>query len=414
MAELIRPAAGAGGPRGAALPPDGAASAHQPETADVTALEAWLLGEALRLDDPGDVLSGLGMRLDAVGVPVDRITTAIEALHSEYSGVGRFWTWEEGATVRLFPHGAQEGTIYQNSPFAYVHRTRQWLLLDLANTPDDLFNIVPDLKAGGYRHYVCVPIFFSNGTENGITFATRAAQGFGEDGIAVLRRIMPALAAGMEIRAANARLRAVLRIYVGDEPHRAILSGTIRRGQVSRIRSAILFADMRNYAGISATLTPEQAVEFLNRYFDCVVPPIEAEGGEVLKYIGDGVLAIFRDAGDVPASAADAAFRAALQAIARAEAANRQGRFASPVTLGIALHHGEAAYGNVGSGGRLDFTVIGRDVNLASRIAQLNKILGEPVLMSEAFVARLSGARELLGSHIFEGFDEAVPVFRPA
>jgi adenylate cyclase len=380
----------------------------------VAALEAWLLTEAPRLDDPGDVLSGLAARLDALGVPVDRITTAIEVLHSEYSGVGRFWTREEGATVRLFPHGAQEGPIYQLSPFAYVHRTRQWLVLDLANTPDDLFNIVPDLKAGGYRHYVCAPIFFTNGNENGITFATRAADGFGEGGVAVLRRIMPALTAAMEIRGANKRLADVLRIYVGDEPHRAILSGAIQRGQVSRIRSAILFADMRNYAGISAALTPERTVELLNRYFDCVVPPIEAEGGEVLKYIGDGVLAIFRDVDGKPDGAADAAFRAALQAIARVEAANRQQRFASPVTVGIALHHGEAAYGNVGSGERLDFTVIGRDVNLASRIAQLNKILGEPVLMSQAFVDRLRGEPELLGTQTLEGFDEPVPVFRPS
>lgn len=412
MAELITPAADAEVTPGAAWP-DGGVSARQPENPDVAALEAWLLGEALRLDDPGDLLSGLAMRLDGLGIPVDRITTAIEALHSEYSGIGRFWTREEGSTVRLFPHQAQESDIYLRSPFAWVHRTRQWLLLDLAATPDDLFNIVSDLKAGGYRHYVCVPIFFSNGSENGITFATRA-QGFGDDGIMVLRRIMPALAAGMEIRAANKRLRDVLRIYVGDEPHRAILSGTIRRGQVSRIRSAILFADMRNYAGISASLAPEQAVELLNSYFDCVVPAIEAEGGEILKYIGDGVLAIFRDAGDRPDGAADAAFRAARQAIARAEAANRQGRFASPVTLGIALHHGEAAYGNVGSGGRLDFTVIGRDVNLASRIAHLNKILGEPVLMSQAFAERLSSEPEPLGAQMFEGFDEAVPVFRPA
>jgi adenylate cyclase len=413
MAAMITPAADAGLTPGATSP-DSAASTRQPDIPDVAALEAWLLEEAPRLDDPGDVLSGLAIRLDGLGIPVNRITTAIEALHSEYSGVGRFWTREEGSTVRLFPHRAQESEIYLRSPFAYVHRTRQWLLLDLADTPDDLFNIIPDLKAGGYRHYVCAPIIFTNGNENGITFATRAPQGFGEDGIAVLRRIMPALAGAMEIRAANKRLRDVLRIYVGDEPHRAILSGTIRRGQVTRIRSAILFADMRNFAGISASLTPEQAVELLNRYFDCVVPAIEAEGGEILKFIGDGVLAIFRDADDKPDGAADAAFRAARQAIARAETANRQGRFASPVTLGIALHHGEAAYGNVGSGGRLDFTVIGRDVNLASRIAQLNKILGEPVLMSQAFAERLSREPELLGEQMFEGFDEVVPVFRPA
>jgi adenylate cyclase len=259
-----------------------------------------------------------------------------------------------------------------------------------------------------------VPIFFTNGTDNGITFATRSPEGFGERGLPILRHLMPALAAVMEVRAVNRRLESVLRIYVGDEPHRAILSGTIRRGQVSRIRSAILFADMRNYAGITSTLSPESAVELLNAYFDCIVPPVEAEGGEVLKYMGDGLLAIFRDLGDDTGGAAYSALTAAIQAIARIETANGEGRFPSPVAIGIALHHGEAAYGNVGSGERLDFTVIGRDVNLASRIAHLNKVLGEPVLMSQAFVEHLWGTPELLGDHSIEGFEEKVPIYRPA
>jgi adenylate cyclase len=376
-------------------------------------IDRWLLDESIRLRDMGDVLSGLADRLNGAAIPVDRITTAIEALHSEYAGIGRFWTKEEGSSVRLFPHGSRGELVYRDSPFAYVHRTRQWLLLDLDETPDDRFNIVPDLKEAGYLYYLCVPIFFSNGTENGITFATRSPDGFGEEGLVVLRQIMPALAAVMEIRAVNHRLESVLRIYVGDEPHRAILSGTIRRGQVSRIRSAILFADMRNYAGITAHLSPEQAVELLNGYFDCIVPPVEAEGGEVLKYMGDGLLVIFRDRGDDTGAAAYAALTAAIQAVARVEAANAEGRFPSPVAIGIALHHGEAAYGNVGSGERLDFTVIGRDVNLASRIAHLNKILGEPVLMSQAFVEHLWANAEPLGAHVIEGFEETVPIYRP-
>jgi adenylate cyclase len=381
--------------------------------ADAAAIEEWLLNDGTRLEDAGALLAGLAERLNRLDVPVDRIATAVEALHSEYSGVGRVWTKEAGSRVRLFPHGEKGDEVYQHSPFAYVHRTRQWLILDLAETPDDAFNIVPDLKDEGYRHYVCVPIFFSNGSDNGISFATRSAEGFGRYAIALMRRIMPTLAACMEIRGVNARLQAVLRIYVGDEPHRAILSGAIRRGQVSRIRSAILFADMRNFAGITASLVPEQAVELLNAYFDCIVPPIEAEGGEVLKYLGDGVLAIFRDIGDDTGGAAYSAMTAALQAVTRIEAANRKGRFPSPVAVGIALHHGEAAYGNVGSGERLDFTVIGRDVNLASRIAELNKSLGEPVLMSKAFVEHLWGNPEPVGAHALDGFEELVPVYRP-
>src|SRR5215207_5314603 len=380
---------------------------------DALAIRDWLLAEAARAVDLGRVLSGFAGCLNALGVPVDRMTTAIDALHSEYSGIGRFWTLEEGATYQLFPHGPESDRLYAESPFAHVHRTREWLLLDLSQTPDDRFGVIPDLKAAGYRHYLVVPIFFTHGSHNGITFATRAPGGFTERGLKLLRFVMPTLAFVLEVRSVNLRLENVLRIYVGDEPHRAILSGTIRRGQVSRIRSAIFFADMRDYTRLSATLAPEAAVEVLNEFFDCLVTPNEAEGGEVLKYMGDGLLAIFREPED-DGRAAQSALAAAVEALARIEAAISEGRFQTAVAAGIALHHGEAAYGNVGSGARLDFTVIGPDVNLASRIAQLNKVLGEPLLMSQAFAAVLPGRSEPLGGHAVDGFEEAVPLYRPS
>jgi adenylate cyclase len=378
------------------------------------AIRDWLLAEAAQLTDPGQIPPGFAERMIALGVPIDRIMSAIHLLHSEYSGVGRFWTKDEGMTYRLFPHGPNRDRVYNESPFAHVHRTREWLLLDLSQTPDNRFNIIPDLKAAGYRHYLVVLIFFTNGSHHGLTFATRAPEGFGEQGLRVLRFVMPTMAAMMEIRALHQHLDNVLRIYVGNEPHRAILSGAIRRGQVSRIRSAILFADMRDYTRLTATLSPEEAVELLNSYFDCLVPPIEAEGGEVLKYMGDGLLAIFRERGDDRSSAAQSALTAGVQALAQLEAANDAGRFPIVISAGVALHLGEAAYGNVGSGGRLDFTVIGPDVNLASRIAQLNKVLGEPLLMSQAFVDVLPRRSEPLGAHALDGFEEAAPIYRPS
>jgi adenylate cyclase len=381
--------------------------------AEVVALRDWLIGTAATMEDAGEVLTGFAEGLNRLGVPVDRIATAIEALHSEYAGIGRSWTREEGASVRLLPHGERRETVYMTSPFAHVNRTGEWLKLDLAETPDSLFSIIPDLKAGGYRHYLTVPIRFANGAENGISFATRSPEGFGERDLTILRFIMPTFAIVTELRAISKRLDDVLRIYVGDEPHRAILSGAILRGQVTRIRSAILFADMRGYTRTSSQLSPEGAVALLNDYFDCLVPPIEEEGGEVLKYLGDGLLAIFRDRGDDTGGAPQAALSAAIMALRRVHAANEEGRFPAPITIGIALHHGDAAYGNVGSGQRLDFTVIGRDVNLASRIAKLNKELGEPLLMSKPFVEHLWGNPTRLGAFPVDGFDEAIEVYRP-
>ncbi|MBB4039223.1 adenylate cyclase [Microvirga flocculans] len=259
--------------------------------AGVIALRDWLVTTAARMEDSSEVLSGFLRRLIDLGLPIDRAVSAIEALHSEYAGIGRFWTREEGTVVRYLPHGDRRESIYQSSPFAYVHRTGEWLILDLTTTPDDLFPIVPELKEAGYRHYVTIPIRFTNGAENAISFATRAPEGFGTRELTILRIVLPSFALVTELRATSNRLDEVLRIYVGDDPHKAILSGTIQRGQVTRIRSAILFADMRDYTHISSRLSPESAVELLNTYFDCIVPPIEDEGGEVLKYLGDGACA---------------------------------------------------------------------------------------------------------------------------
>jgi adenylate cyclase len=379
----------------------------------VDRLRDWLVTEGVRTRDAGEVLTGFAERLNALGLPVDRIFTAIEALHSEYAGFGWRWTREEGASVRYLPHGERRENLYGTSPFAHVNKTGEWLLLDLASTPNSLFGIIPDLKQDGYRHYLVVPVHFASGAQNGISFATRSEEGFSERDLNVLRHLMPTFTTGTELRVVAKRLDDVLRIYVGEGPHRAILSGAIQRGQVTRIRSAILFADMRGYTRASSNLSPEGAVDLLNTYFDCLVPPIEDENGEVLKYLGDGLLAIFRDRGDDTGGAPQSALSAAVNALQRLYTANEEGRFPVPVAAGIALHHGEAAYGNVGSGQRLDFTVIGRDVNLASRIADLNKQLGEPLLMSKAFVEHLWGDPHPLGAHRVDGFDEMVEVYRP-
>ncbi len=377
------------------------------------AIADWLLGTALRQGDGDTLIAGLAERLTAAGIAIDRIFIAVDALHTDYAGIGRSWTREDGPRMRYFPHGEQRTGVYLASPFHHVHTTGEWLTLDLAATPDDRFGIVPELKAGGYASYLCIPIIFSNGAENGIALASRSPDAFGPRAVAILRRVVPALSALLEARAAQKWLDDVLRVYVGDEPHREILGGVIRRGQVRRIRSAILFADMRGYTRLSSALDPEATVEILNAFFDCLVPPIEAGGGEVLKYMGDGLLAIVRERGDDPGAAARAALAAARQAVARVEALDRSGALPGPVGLGIALHHGEAAYGNVGSGARLDFTVVGRDVNLASRLGRLNRVLDEPILMSSAFADHLRDGPEPLGAHDLEGLDERVRIYRP-
>ena len=196
-------------------------------------------------------------------------------------------------------------------------------------------------------------------------------------------------------------------MYVGEEPHQRILSGDVKRGDVSSIRSAILFADMRDFTALTAPMGAAETTALLNVYYDCIVPHIEGNGGEVLKFMADGILGIFRAQAD-GANAAARALLGAKQGLAAVAANEIEPTF----EVGIALHVGEVAYGNVGSGMRLDYTVIGRDVNLASRIAGLCGALRQPLLVSSAF-RQLTPAEsyEDCGAHRLKGLAEPETIF---
>jgi adenylate cyclase len=205
----------------------------------------------------------------------------------------------------------------------------------------------------------------------------------------------------------------LLATYVGEEPKRLILSGNVHRSGLSRISAAILFSDIRGFTALSTRLTDEESVELLNAYFDCFVPEIERRGGEVLKYLGDGILAIFRDRDGDLGPASMAALDTAQAGIAEATALSAEKKLARTIKVGVALHRGTVAYGNIGSGSRLDFTVVGRDVNLASRIQKANKRLDEPLLMSEAFARTITPMPVEIGSFKLSGIAEPQTLFIP-
>jgi adenylate cyclase len=352
-------------------------------------LRAWLLGEARQFDDFGRVLAGFCERALASGAPLDRAAATIRTLHAELAGAARIWEPGKGVEARTFEYTPDSEAAYQQSPIAYAHAKREWLELRIRETPDDRFGIVPDLKAAGFTHYICIPVVFMPGTENSITFATRREEGFSRQDLIFLRFVVPALAVIQEIYALNRMMGELLRTYVGAEPSSRILAGQVHRGEVTRMASAILFCDMRGYTAITADLAPEQSVALLNRYYDCVLPAITRQGGEILKLIGDGVLAIFRVIDDDQKGACENALAASRAILAAAEERGVNNGSAPAFELGIGLHYGRAAYGNVGAGDRLDFTVIGRDVNKASRIAALCGPMQRHMLVSDEFAHKL-------------------------
>ncbi|MGZ5918100.1 MAG: adenylate/guanylate cyclase domain-containing protein, partial [Methyloceanibacter sp.] len=373
------------------------------------AVRDWLVGEAHEISDPNVIIESLSLRLRDAGVPIDQAVSAIEFRHAERAANARIWEFGSPAHEQVYGHDrGSEAT--GKRPLAEAHRLNEWIFSWLPDLPDDAYDIVAPLKAAGYTHHVAVPVMLPNGMRNGFTFATRAPQGFSDEDIAVLRSILPTLAALQEILALRRVMREVMRMYVGNEPHLRILSGDVRRGEVLRIRAAILFADMRDFTALTSHLSEEAATALVNEYYDCIVPPIDERGGEVLKFMGDGILAIFRagEEADIEAcSRAFAAARAGLLRVARRDAG-------IGFQVGIALHFGNAAYGNVGSGARLDYTVIGRDVNVAARIAGLCRNVGESLLLSKSFQSRIS-EHELrnLGAFSLKGFDQAQTVFAP-
>ena len=307
----------------------------------------------------------------ALGVPIERVALSISTLHAEHDAVGRIWLKDGGVKESVYVSPGPDDPTFLRSPYYAALTSREWVEMRLAETPDDRFGIVPDLKAEGYTHYICAPITFANEMTAWVTLATRAPDGFSARALAIIASILPPFSVLLELRVAWGTLRNVLRIYVGDEPRQAILRGNVKRGQVSTIRSAILFADMRDSTQQTVELGAVGAVELFNNFFDCLVPAIEQRHGEVLKYLGDGLLAIFREAKDGDCDAPERALFAARDSLASLNAFNTEHPDRPQMRAGIALHYGEAAYGNIGSGARLDFTVIGRDVSLASRIADV-------------------------------------------
>ena len=384
------------------------------------AIRDWLIDEAGFLAHYGLVFEGLCGRLVAAGLPLARATSHIRVVHSERIGLSRIWRRGEAMIEQHFGFGPEVEAMYQRSPIRIAHQERRRFEFHPGNPAAESFGITADLLAAGITHYVIFPLFFTSGHVNAASFATDRAGGFDAAEIEFIERLLPALSRIMEIKGLQRSRQELLRIYVGALPAERILDGHIRRGDVVAMDAAILLCDLRGSTQMAVELDEDSFVQVLNRYFDCVVPAVAAHGGEVLKFIGDAVLAIF----ELPARPGDCthcdhALATAEEIFARLEEHNAAGprREAGPVdplAVTIALHEGRVAFGNIGSVERQDFTVIGQDVNLVARLGALASQLGEPLLLSEQVAGRYPGRMRTLGQFTFKGFREQQNVYAPA
>jgi len=366
----------------------------------------WLVAEGRLLAEPVALVDAFCRRLIAAGLPLQRVRIGQSITHPLLSAWGVVWTAAEGGEEYAIDRKVLATSTFVGSPFEAVIRSRRPLRRRLVGLGPDDHHVFREISADGGTDYVAVPIVYGNATVQVASFVTGRPDGFTDDEVALLERLRHPLAAAMEPNAMRRSATSLLRTYLGVGPAGRVAEGAIRRGDVVAVDAAILFVDMRGFTALSERLSSAAVLQVLDRYFETVAQAIVDRGGDVLKFMGDGVLAIFpvEQAGGA-AAACDAAV-GAVQAIRRGLAAGPE-----PVAFAAALHLGPVLYGNIGSPDRLDFTVLGPAVNLTSRLEGLAKQLDRPTVCSDPFRQAWGGPAGPLGAHPIRGLAEPQPVF---
>jgi adenylate cyclase len=412
--------------------------AQRERNAGLTSVRRWLASQALLASPVPRVAAGFADRLLQAGLPLWRAHLSVTTLDPEVEAIGLTWTREGRRLREEYSHGSFR-RMSRDSPIydAIVHAREAATGLDPAADDDIVrltryrlergeglshYPVLAEFRAGGATDYLCYVMPFSADgallpirTGGVVTFAADRPGGFDDDEVAAISDLIPGFGAAVRIGIDLATIRTVLDTYLGRDVGRRVLSGEIRRGSVATISAAILFGDLRGFTALADTVPRDQLIAMLDDYLACLVIPIEAHDGQVLKFLGDGLLATFAFAAAEPGAVCAKALQAAAEALRRIEVTNEARRAARlPVTtLDIALHVGDVLYGNVGSDRRLDFTVIGPAVNEASRLEALCARLGVPLLASRSFVDAMAAAERFrsLGEQQLRGVQAAVEVF---
>ncbi len=375
-------------------------------TTAVLGLIEWLTGDECHALDEVGLVSGLGRRLRALGVPVDRLTLHLMTLHPEY--IGRTIAWAPSEPVEI--HDREHGTrlAIANTPLQKVFESRELLVVGPSQSPHGRWQHIDVFAGRALVQLMIAPLCNADGPVSAAIFGTKRPGGFTSWEMQVIERIIPALRNTSELRILRQVELSLLDTYIGPLTASRILAGRIRQGEIESMQAALLLCDLRGFTELSNRLPGETVLGLLNAYFDRVIPAITHEGGEVLKFMGDAVLAFFP--GYDATRTCNAALSAARAILKALDGFKYDGIGAK---AGIALHHGEVSYGNIGSGRRLDFTLIGGDVNLVSRIQGACSELGEQLLMSEAFYEAVKPEDAVsAGSHLLKGFPDGVELYR--
>lgn len=374
----------------------------------------WILGAADRGESDVKFLDELCWRLVGDGIPLARATLHFGTLHPLIAGLAVRWSRTRSVTEEIhITHGADTTEEYLHSPIrATIERGENFRRR--LDGHDAEYPLLAEIHAAGGTEYVAIPLNRFLDRWPVVTWTSDRPGGFAEAHLAALESVVPALAAIVDSRAARRVSADLLGTYLGPEVSRRVLAGHVRRGEGVALNAVIMATDLRGFTALSDRLDGAEMIALLDDYFDAIASPIHERQGEVLKFIGDGVLAIFPtgEEGDFTTTTARA-LDAATAGLARLGAINAGRREAGrpDILVGIGLHLGEVIYGNVGAADRLDFTVIGPAVNLAARLEGLTKRVMRPLVTSQAFAAACPRSLVSLGFHPVRGFNEPEEVF---
>ena len=378
-------------------------------------IREWLIRGTTNEPFIDNVLVELCQRLSQAGLAIARGNLIVRTNHPQWLGARMLWRpgMERAELMRLDYEGLNRQEFLQ-SPVRDIldgsaHIRGQ---LESTNRAEDRYPLLTELRDAGMTDYAAWPLLFTRGQRHVVSFATDKQGGFSPDEVAGLEDIVSAFSLVAEIRLRNRLARTFLETYVGPHASEQILAGATRRGSGVTLSAVIVVYDLRGFTAISEHWPRDNVIAMLNDYFDAISDPVTENGGEILKFMGDGLLAIF------PLESPQAHHRA-LRAVVAARSnmaslnLDRGSRGLEPLGYGVGVHVGDVMYGNIGSRSRLDFTVIGPAVNVASRLEALTKRVGRGILLSGDFVSEASDqARfDALGALSLPGVDQPLEVY---
>jgi adenylate cyclase len=388
-------------------------------------ISAWVTDAGLTGTAEAELVRGFCERVNAAGLPVSRATVVIDTLHPVHEG--RVFPWRRDEDREMIEYGRISGDAqalenWRRSPFFHMLETGDSMLRRNLATGDAMdFPILPELHEQGQTDYLALIHRFTEAGSLGdmdcvySSWISDAPKGFADGQADTLCRLVPSLALAVKCASLLRIAGTLVETYLGRDAGRRVLQGRIVRGVADRVRAVLWYSDLRGFTHVTDTAPPDQIIPFLNDYAEATISAIQEAGGDVLKLIGDGTLAIFT--ADDPGRACRGALEA--EANLRSGIADLNSRRASdnlPTTDAyVGLHLGDVFFGNIGSQNRLDFTVIGPAVNMASRIATMCRSVERNVLLSSAFLAATPEQNRAeivsVGRYALRGFDGSQELF---